>query len=97
MNYLAFRFAGCFGTFLATGIAAALDFAAFTGLVGLAAFAGSSGLAAFTSFAARTGFADTPGFVGGCLPDLADCRLDLDDPDFTGIGMAAYTLLIFVS
>jgi hypothetical protein len=91
---LAFRFAGCFATFLATDIAA---FAAFTGLVGLAAFAGFSGLAAFTGFAAKAGFAGAPGFVGGCLPDLADCRLDLDDPDFTGIGMAAYTLLIFVS
>lgn len=91
MNYLAFRFAGCFMTFLATGIAAFADFAAFTGFVGLAGFAGFSGLADCT------GFADTPVFEGGCLPALADCRLDLDDPDFTGIGMAAYTLLIFVS
>jgi hypothetical protein len=91
MNYLAFRFAGCFVTFLATGLADFGDFSAFTGFVGLA------GLAAFTGFAARAGFADTPGFVGGCLPALADCRLDRDDPDFTGIGMAAYTLLIFVS
>lgn len=97
MDYLAFRFAGCFVTFLATGIADFGGFSAFTGFVGLAGFAGFSGLADFTDFAARAGFADTPGFVGGCLPALADCRLDLDDPDFTGIGMAAYTLLIFVS
>lgn len=91
MNYLAFRLAGCFVTFLATGIAA------FTGFAALAGFICFSGLAAFDGFAAGAGFPDTTGFVGGCLPALADCRLDRDDPDFTGIGMAAYTLLILVS
>ena len=74
MNYLAFRLAGCFVPLEATGITALTDFAAFAGVAGLAAF---------------NGFADTPGFVGGCLPALADWRLDRDDPDFTGIGMAA--------
>lgn len=51
MNYLAFRFAGCFVTFLATGVAAAFDFTAFSGFAGLAGCAGFSGLADFNGFA----------------------------------------------
>ncbi len=91
MRYLAFRFAGCFATFLATGTATFAGFSTFTDFAGFADFAGFSGLAD------GVGFADAPAFAGDCLPALADCRLDRDDPAFTGIGMAAYTLLIFVS
>jgi hypothetical protein len=46
---LGFRFAGCFVTFLATGIAAALDFAAFRGFVALAGFAGLAALDGFAT------------------------------------------------
>lgn len=88
MSYLAFRFAGCFAAFLATETPA---FADFEGFAAVAGFTGFSGLAD------GAGFAETPPFAGDCLPALADCRLDRDDPAFTGIGMAAYTLLIFVS
>lgn len=94
MGYLAFRFAGCFADFLATEAPAFADFEGFAAVAGVAAFAGFTG---FSGLADGAGFAETPPFAGDCLPALADCRLDRDDPAFTGIGMAAYTLLIFVS
>lgn len=85
---MGFRLAGRFEAFLGTEAVVFRGFAGFTGLTTLAGFAGLE---------ARTGFVGMPGFVGGCFLPLADCRPDLDDPDFTGNGIAAYTLLILVS
>lgn len=84
-RYLALRLAGCFADFFG---ATAVDFADFAGFADLAGFAGFTDLAAF-DFPAWSDFSDAPGLAGVCLPALDDCREDREDPDFTGIGIAA--------
>ena len=81
------RLSGALGVLLG-GLSFGGAVGAYWGLTGFAGLIGFAGLAGF-DFPDWSDFSGAACLAGGCLAAFDDCRPDREDPDFTGIGIAA--------